>query len=246
MGNLPNQHAYKRKHHSTLKADGFIHILLLPLVALIGTGFLGLSSLGLAIKNLSQAESLCIKQGLHLQKQLSLHINQLLNLNKISSALYRKKSMLKQALRLAIKLKQLYMLPGLKGKIYLITLKQKSLKARQKHLLHLSEQDVQAGFTMFKTKMKQAHITNIRKNGFFHKAIAVVENKLSLHASIYQLAPSFSRKQTWKFLWSIQPLYGLYDNLKYLGLKKFTTKQDCAFTLANTQGKLVPKLTYLK
>ena len=77
--------------HLKKQREGFILIILLPPMMALMAGFSGLTLMSLGIKNLTQAQSLCITENIHGQQKMGKLLTRLLKLNQTAIQLQHTK-----------------------------------------------------------------------------------------------------------------------------------------------------------
>ena len=225
---------------------GFILITLLPLITALTAGLSGLSLMSLGIKNLTQSQSICIRQNLHGQREQGVLLTRLLNLNRTVIRLSRTKQTLQKALMTAVGLGQIQMIPFLKKQISLLQKRQEFISLQQTRLLMKSELTKKTVFKKLKHTLRSSEIKNIQEESFFKTALAVSKKSLEPRANIYQPVPDFSQKQTVTYLWEIYPFFQLNkDFMDFFQWKKTPyIKKRCSATLKKQGGRWMARLTY--
>jgi len=219
-----------QKSSLVLKSQkGFVFILLLPVIALVITGTLGISTLAVGIKNISAIQSICIVENLSLHKKLIPILNQLLSLNIKVRFLHKQKYIVKQALKKALILGYPPTILALKTQLMSIKWQQKIVTAQQNHLLQKSQKIKQTYFNNLKKVTNKSYVQSVTDKSYKKNALALKRHKLEQEAIIYKPLLNFSNQQKTTFSWEMNPFFPL--------LKTKFSKYHCTATLqkqANT------------
>lgn len=226
--------------------EGFIIIILLPLIMILMAGLSGLTFMSLGIKNLTHSQSLCITENVHGQRKLGELLTHLLKLNQTVTRLEHTKQALQTALMGAISLGQIQVVPTLKKQISLVKKYQKYITHQQKYILMKSELIRKITFKQIITKLKTLETRNIQEKKVFKKALAVSKKTLGPNAYTYRPVPNFKDQQTVIFSWEINPFLKerLYELFPFRLQQKFYIQKQCAATLKKQQGQWTVQLTH--
>ena len=226
--------------------EGFILIILLPLMMALMAGFSGLILMSLGIKNLTQAQSLCITENIHGQQKMGKLLTRLLKLNQTVIRLQYVKHTLQTALAGAISLGQIQVIPTLRKQLSMLKKYQQYISYQQKQILTKSEFIRKNTFQNLKTKLKDLKIKNIQEKKNFKKALAVSKKTLGPNAHTYQILPDFSKQQAVIFSWEINPFLRkrLYELLPFHRQKTPYIKRQCAATLKKQRSQWKARLTH--
>ena len=226
--------------------EGFVLIILLPLMMALMAGFSGLILMSLGIKNLTQAQSLCITENIHGQKKLGKLLTRLLKFNQTVIRLQHTKRALQTTLAGAIALGQVQVVSALRKQLSLIKKYQQYISHQQKYILMQSELIRKTVFQNLKTNLKVLEIKNIQEKKVFKKALAVSKKTLGPDTHIYQLLPDFTKQQAVVFLWEINPFLKnrLYKLFPFYQQKTSYIKRQCAATLKKQGNQWKAQLTH--
>ena len=181
--------------------SGFANLLLLPFIALMVTGMLGMFVLSQGIKSKTVAQSHCLQTNLKSQKELGLILTQLLKLNKKSKKLHTKRLIVKASLMAALATGSFIIANQLRKKLKKIKQQQKLLMVKQKALLAKSRLVKVKAFKKLRQKLKTKHIKDITEKVFYKKALAVKKRKIGDKAYSYHPVPNFINHQKSRFIW---------------------------------------------
>ena len=222
-----------------LKREGFAVLILIPFLSLMIFGFSGLFLMGFGIKNLTRAQTACIKSNLKGQKKLGRLLEMLLQLNKVSKKLHQKRIALKTAIVVAIAHGNIKAVSLLKKVLKLLKYKQKLVLVRQKSLLLKSRKIKIETLRDLRRSLSGLKIKNLYEVTFFKKALAVEKKKIGDSAYAYTPVADFSKKQSTVFSWRIDllaqkkataPLSSLFFKSSFFG------KYSCSATLERSQN----------
>ena len=220
----------KKRFYNSKNQKGFMSLLLLPLIALMATGIIGLASLSIGIKNITQAQSICIRNNIKGQKNLGNLLQKILNLNEKVLKLHKTRQALQTKLALAISTGQIKLIPTLKKSLSLIQKAQNLLIFKQKYILNQSQFVKEKSFTKFKKTVQQLPVSTMREKSFFKKALAIKKKKVGDKAYTYKPVSNFTEKQKIQFLWDMNPFYPL--DISWLEFKhKKNFQYQCATSL---------------
>ena len=225
------------------RRDGFILILLLPLMMALMAGFSGLTLISLGIKNLTRAQSLCITENLHGQQKTGKLLARLLKLNQTVIRLQHTKRALQAALTGAAALGQIQIIPALRKQLSLIKKYQLYISRQQKYLLMKSERIRKTAFQNLKTKLRAPEIKNIQEKKVFKQALAVSKKTLGPNAHTYRPLPDFEKQQTVVFSWEINPFLKKRLYAPHWRQRAYI-KRQCAATLKKQGGRWKARLTH--
>ena len=197
---------------------GFISLFLLPLITLMMTGIIGLASLSVGIKQITQAQSVCIKNNMKGQKELGLLLKKILNLNKKVLKLHKTRQALQKQLALAVGTGQIQLIPFLKKALSFVRKGQALLILKQKYILEQSRFVKIKTFKKIKKEFKSLPTSKLQEKSFFKKALALEKKKAGDSAYTYKPVPNFTEQQKSQFTWKMNPFYPLDTN--WLNFKK--------------------------
>ncbi len=197
-------------------AQGFASLLLLPIMALMITALMGLSSLSLGIKNITKAQSYCIQTSLQGQKELGALLKKILALNTQVKSLHKTRKAVSAAIIAAVVTGALPLLPFLNKKKEFVKKAQKALRARQNYLLARGFFIKRKTLKALKRKLKTIKAFHVREEAFYKKALAVKQKKIGDEAYIYEPMPDFVNHQKSRFIWSLPLFYPLDFNARWL------------------------------
>jgi len=217
---------------------GFISFILLPFTTLFIVGMMGVSSLSLGIKNITQSQSYCIQTNLQGQKKLGVLLNKILSLNNKSLFLHQTRKKITLSIPIAITLGQFQLVSVLRKKIEFIKAIQNGVIAKQNLILIQSHNVKIKMLEKLKTQLKKFKILYVKETTFYKKALAIKKQKIGDRAYIYKPVPDFTNYQKTSLEWSIQPFSPLLQNLKWILPLKQTaySTQSCTSSLTQ-KGK---------
>ena len=210
--------------------SGFITVFSLAFLSLIMTGLIGFASLSLGIKNITQSQSLCIKQTLKTQNSLSQVLSQLLALNKTASSLNKSRKTAEASIATATA--SVILVPKVPALIKArdaLKFAQKTLIFRQKQLLLKSLLIKKKALRHLKQSLKKIKAHHIQELTFYKKALAVQKEKIGQDAYIYKPVPDFINQQKISFQWVLPLFYPLDKNWSLL--KRSQAKYSCTSSL---------------
>ena len=227
------------------RKNGFI-VLLLPLITIAMTGFLGITLMGIGIKNKTLLQSLCFKNTLETQKQLKKKLVSLLKLNKKVISLRKKKKSIQATLVIVPMIGLAHTLPFWRALLKSVELGQKSIRLKQNLILADSYRIKLKMFRKFSNKIKKLQTKNVRSYTLFKKPLALSEKRLDSHSYLYFLRSQFSKHQSITLSWESNPFSHLNDwLLNGLDLKiNSFSKNKCTATLTRRQGVWQAHLSY--
>ena len=129
-------------------------------------------------KNITKSQTACIIANLNAQKKLGELLKKLMNLNKSSESLNRKRKAVQMAMATALGSGNLPAYAFLKKGLKFIKLRQKLLIFRQKTLIAKSETIKMAAIKKFRFLLAGLKAKNIYEITVFKKALAVRKNEL--------------------------------------------------------------------
>lgn len=195
---------------------GFAGALFLPFMALMTTGMMGLFSLSMGVKNITKAQSYCIKSNLKGQKELGILLTKILKLNSKVQRLHKTRKAISASIVTATGLGQLHVASALKKKLEFVKQVQKILALRQKHLLAKSFYIKRKMPQDFKNHLKNMKTFRVRDKTFYKKALALKKQKIGDQAYVYKPVQDFTKHQKTSLEWKIQAFSPLNDKLKWL------------------------------
>lgn len=213
--------------------SGFISALLLPLITLIITGILGLSTLSLGIKNITKSQSYCIKANLNGQKKLGVLLVKILKLNSRVLFLHKTRKTLLASIVVAASLGQIPVVSSLKKSLEFIKLAQNIVITKQKYILAQSFLVKRKILKDFKKNIKVLKTSSIIESTFYKKALALKKQKIGDQAYTYHPVPDFINQQKISLEWKIQSFFPLGKNLDWIlpAKTKAISHLSCTTTL---------------
>ena len=188
---------------------GSISLLLLPLISLMMTGIIGLVSLSVGIKNITQAQSTCINRNLKGQKELGVLLEKILKLNEKVLQLHKTRQALQASLAGAIASGQLQLIASLKKTLSLVKKAQDLLRLKQKHILAQSQFVKAENFKELKKDFKDLPVSQLKEKVFYKPALALETRKEGDKTYTYKPVPNFTEQQKRQFSWKMNPFYPL-------------------------------------
>lgn len=192
--------------------EGFILVITLPLILLSMTAFVGVFTMSLGIKNITQAKTICITKNLATQAKLKLSLEKLLSLNKPIKILYKIKQGLDLSLKAALVTGLIPVAVKLKKEIAKIKLKIKAINTKQQFIIYRADIYKQKQFIKFKRSLANKYIKSIKQQSFFGSALAIQKKDLEKGIFIYKPVPRFSEKQKTAFSWEMKPFLNFYPH----------------------------------
>lgn len=189
--------------------QGFMSVFFIPIVALIIAATIGLISLSLKIKKITQLQSSCITLNMQGQKRLGMLLTKLFALNKQVVFLHKSRKVIQAKLHIAKLLVQIQIIPILKQALNMVKTAQKVLVFKQKTLISQSYIVKQDNFYKFKKAFQKFKILKIKQNTFFTQALAITKKQIGNQAYVYKTAKQFIEKQKNQFSWSVPNDYNL-------------------------------------
>ena len=227
------------------RKNGFI-VLLLPLITLSMTGFLGITLMAIGIKDRTLLQSLCFKNTLETQKQLKKKLISLLDLNKKVISLRKKKKSIQATLIAAPMLGLAHTIPFWKTLLQFVEARQKKIRLKQ-HLILIESRRIKLKmFRKFSNKIKKVKAKNVKSHTLYQKPLALFKKRLDSHSYLYFLLPQFSKRQSITLSWESNPfshLNGWLLNGLNLKINSFY-KNKCTATLSRRQGVWQAHLSY--
>lgn len=225
------------------KQRGFATVLLLLFCALIITGIAGISLLSVGIKNITRAQSICIRVNMEGQKQLGLLLEKIMALNSSVRFAHKTAQGLKLSIATATASGLFPLIPPLKTKLDLVKQGQNMLKARQDMLLLQSRFVWGKGLTKLKWQFKKINVFRVFMEKPFKKALAVEKQKLGEKAYIYKPQPDFINRQKNRFFWRFRP-FAPFDKrlLKIFNITEQWIEGQCVASLKKEEGQWVSTL----
>ena len=199
---------------------GFMTLFLLPLITLMATGIMGLAALSVGIKNITQTQSICIKNNIKGQKELGILMGKILHLNKKALKLHQTRQTLKAKLALAIGTGQTHLISPLKKTLSLVQNGQKALMWKQKSILNQSQLVKEKTFQKLKRTFQKLPVSKVQEKSFFKKALALEKQKIGDKAYNYKPVSNFTEQQKVRFSWKMNPFYPLDKNWLHFKHKK--------------------------
>ncbi len=227
------------------KNSGFVSLLFLPLTALMMTGFLGIASLSLGIKNITRAQSECARVNLKGQKELGLMLAKILKLNSRSKTLQKSRQVVETALLSALLVGQISLANNLRKKREFIKKAQKLLIIQQKQVVIQSEMLKRKTLAYLKNRLKKLKISNVQEKTFYKKALAIQRQKIGDQAYIYKPVPDFVNNQKTRFDWEMRPFASLEKALLWFlpTSAKLSSNYTCSASLQK-KGKKWSSILY--
>ena len=223
---------FRKVQNEISKDQGFVTVLFLAFLSLMMTGMMGLAALSLGIKNITKSQSHCIKINFQTQKKLGLLLKKLLALNKKVRQLHKARKGIEASIAGAtVSVAFIPQIPKLKKMRDFVKQAQKLVVLRQNQLLAQSFLIKRKALIHLKKKLKRlkaSHVREIRKN---KGALAVKKEKIGDQAYIYKPAPDFINQQKIKWIWNLQALFSLNQNLKWISFTKFISTHSCSASL---------------
>ena len=213
-------------------------VMILPLLSLMITGIAGFSLLGLGIKNISQAQKICILTNLSGQQELKAILKSLLALNRKAVSLRKKKKALQISLRASLAAGLLGVAADLKRQILFLKVKQKALFFKQRALLRKGDAAKGKALKKLRRLLKKIKAKNIKEDTAYKKAFALFRKKLGPYAETYHPLPDFPKRQKTVFSWDMGlffPLSPVLSGFDSLGLRA-EGRYKCGATLEKKSG----------
>lgn len=209
---------------------GFINLFLLPLIALMMTGVIGLASLSIGIKHITQTQSTCIKNNIKGKIKLGLLLKQILNLNEKVLKLHKTRQVFQAKLAVAVSTGQIKLILSLRKTLSLIKKGQALLMLKQQYILNQSQLVKVNTLKKLKKDLQILPVSKIQEKTFFTKALALEKKREGDKAYTYKPAANFTERQKSRFLWKMNPFYPL--NISRLIFKqKKTFQYQCTASL---------------
>ena len=226
------------------KNSGFAMVLLLPFMALMITGFMGLSALSAGIKNITKSQSYCLRANLKRQKKLGFILQKILNLNSQARALHTARQAVELSLKAAKAVGEPVSISILSKKLYIIKHSQRLLIKWQKTLLSKSSLIKRKSFYSLKIKFRKMGISQLSERAFYKKALAVQSKKIGDQAYIYKPVSDFINLQKSQFSWRMRPFYPLEENVKWIlpHQKSYFSSHACIATLKKRENRWISTL----
>lgn len=229
-----------------MKKKGFITVILVPFLSLMILCFSGLFLMGWGIKNITKSQTACITTNLRVQKKLGQILEKLMNLNKSSKNLNRKRKAVQMAMATALGSGNLPAYAVLKKVLKFIKIRQRLLIFRQKTLIVKSEKVKITAIKKFKSLLIGLKTKNIYETTAFKKALAVRKKQIGKKAYIYTPVEQFSKAQTTVFSWELNPLSqantGMLNIFSYAF--QYFGKYNCSATLKKNRDTWTARLNY--
>ena len=236
-------HKNKPKRYHFKKQQGFASLLLLLFCSLIITGIAGISLLSMGIKNITRAQSLCIKINMEGQKQAGRLLEQILSLNSSVKLAHKTAQGLRLSIAAATASGWLPLIPPLKKKLNFVKQTQSALKARQDMLMAKSRFGLRQNVRKLKWQFKKINVARVSMENPFKKALAIKKQKLGEKAYIYKPQPDFINRQSRRFFWRFRPFAPFEKSLlKIFNISKQLTKGSCVASLKKQGGRWVSAL----
>ena len=229
-----------------MKKEGFVTVVLVPFLSLMILCFSGLFLMGWGIKNITKSQTACIIANLKAQKKLGELLKKLMNLNKSSESLNRKRKAVQIAMATALGSGNLPAYAVLKKVLKFIKLRQKLLIFRQKTLIAKSETIKMAAIKKFRFLLTGLKVKNIYEITVFKKALAVRKKRIGKEAYIYTPVEKFSKAQATVFSWELNPLAQADTGILNIFSSAFQYfgKYNCSATLKKNRDTWKARLSH--
>ena len=223
---------------------GFIMTLFLPLLTVLMTGLLSFALTAAAVKKRTESQSSCLKAAVKAQKTLSGILKKLLALNKASRALNFMRGKLAAAKKAALLTANITAYKAAGKALQAVEIKQKTLKKQQEALTEAGKAAKAAALKELRLSLKGKAARKVHDASFSQKSLAVQKIRIGKSAFIYKPDARFSKQQSIRLSWELNPFAGplLKDGRLWLGFSKAYVKDDCAATLEKTawEARLSP------
>lgn len=217
--------------HSTQAGFVLVHALtLIPLLLVVITVAAGTQ---FAMKKKLEAQSLCVKSGLDLQKDLTKPLSQLLKLNPQARQLRAQRANADRAYFSALASANPYALAAARAWRTAVILAQNALRAEQQRLL--------ASARISRVRSHQKLVADSRQpkvesKTYYHRSLAVYPTPQSSPSPDYLTEPNFARLQQQRFSFEVDLTPGFWHAQKF---KQTTT---CSVSLNGKEGSWYPKI----
>ena len=227
------------------KSSGFFTVGLLCFLGLMFLTLVGFSLLSVGVKNITGAQSSCLRELILTQKELGKNLTQLLKLNQKSHHLNKSRKSLESAIAAALaSLVLAPKAPSLKKMRDAVKALQKLLIFKQKQLLLQSVAVKKKGLQKLQKKLRVFKAGSIQELTFYQPALAVEKEEIGADSYIYKPVQDFKQKQKILVFWKMSPFYPLEKDLKWFlpaeQVREFP--YSCAATLQKKGEKWVSLL----
>ena len=189
-------------------------------MTLMMTGSLGLFYLSVGIKNITQAQSYCIKENLKGQQELGQILKKILDLNDTVLFFHKARITLEMSIMTLTALGLVKVIPYLKKKLDMVKKAQKVLLLKQKLLLGQSEMIKLQTFKRLSRQLRKINISKLKDVAFHKKALAIEKKKEGENAFTYKIMSNFKSHQKSQFVWSMRPFFPLFEKKGFFEMIK--------------------------
>lgn len=233
-------------------SQGFSAALMTPFIALSVSVFTGFFLLSLSVKNITRAESACVRAAMQAQERLARQLKKLLMLNKMSRLLNTQRKAAEFKAQAALTLLQMHIYAQAQLKIQMIKMAQKKLIQKQKGIIRQARQVKIQARARLKRDLQPLAVKSAFEETASQDPLAVQRISIGKDAFVYQPAPQFSKKQTIRFVYRMNP-FGLKFSASNASLAapfsvfsgvsfQYHGKYHCAATLKARGGGREPAL----